>query len=230
VSPLAPGDALTVAAVVLVSFLPPLLFAVLLRNAEERRREPWKSVLRAFGWGATGATGLALAIQLPLFGAPTQFHVASFFGLVVVAPIVEELAKAWGLRWVRDDDPEPEDGFIYGGAAGLGFAATENVIYILGALLVGGLHAGAATALYRTVATVSLHAAASAWVGYGLWQARRTGMRGVFLPFLLGGIALHALYNALASVQVAAATLLAVALALLALRRVFKRVRALDAL
>lgn len=223
------GDALVVATIIVIAFLPPVLLAFFLRQAEARRREPWRAVTRAFAWGASGAAFLAILVPLALFDT-LPGALASLWGLVLVAPIVEEVAKALGLRWVRDDDdPEPEDGFIYGGAVGLGFAATENVVYLLAALTTGGLETAAATAFYRTLSSVPLHAAASGWAGYGLWQQRRTGRRGIFLAFLLGAIALHAAYNALASVGILLATLAAVLLAIVSLRRVFRRVHSLDA-
>lgn len=222
-------ELLAVGTIVLVAFLPPLLLGIRLRNAEMHRREPWRALLQAFLWGATGAVFLAAFAQVLLLGRFAGPAVAaSILGAVVLAPLTEEISKALGLRWVRDRDPEPEDGFLYGAAAGLGFAATENVLYILTALATGGLAAGITTALVRTIATVSLHAAASAWAGYGMWQARHTRLRGVFFPFLLGAMALHAVYNLLASLQLLLALVAAVALAVLSLRRIFRRVRQLD--
>lgn len=223
-------DALVVALALLVGVVPPLLLGIFLRNLESRRREPWLALGGAFAWGALGAASLAIAAQTFLFGAPAPLlGGAAMLGLLVGAPVIEELAKAAGLVIVRDDDPEPEDGFLYGAAVGLGFAATENTVYVLSAFAAGGAGAAATTALFRAVAATSIHAAATAWAGYGLWQARRTGARGVFPFFLLGAILLHALYNGIATLEGPIALLGAVALAILAIRRVARRVRALDA-
>ena len=48
---------------------------------------------------------------------------------VIIAPIIEELSKALGLRLIKNQIFELEDGLIYGAVAGFGFAATENLIY-----------------------------------------------------------------------------------------------------
>lgn len=223
------ADLLAVLGVLVVAFVAPLLLVLRLRGLEDHRPEPWRRVVRAFVWGATGAILIAVVVETAFLDMPLAGLGAGIVSLVLVAPVVEEVAKALGLVFVRDEDPEPEDGFIYGGVAGLGFAATENVLYALTALSLGGIGASAATLVYRSVATVALHAAASAWAGYGLWQQRRTGLPGIFIPFLIGAVLLHALFNLLTSFGIVLSTLAAVGVAVLGYRRVEKRVRRLDA-
>lgn len=223
----------------LLAFLPPVLLAVRLRNAERRRREPWRAIVQAFLWGALGAA-LASIVLEGYIGEATGGADVFFLGfpltIVLLAPVIEEVAKAVGLFTIRDDDPEPEDGLIYGGVVGLGFAATENVVYVLGAFVTGGQEQAFATALFRTVATVGLHGAATAITGYGVWGARYGTRQGSWLVSLLGAVALHAGYNALVTkagtggaFRQAVPTLLAIVVALVAYRRILRRVRALDA-
>lgn len=218
--------AVLVAAVFLVSLLAPVLFLVRLRNAERRRREPWRAVLLAFAWGAFGATTLAYLGEVYALGI-APFPVA-VYGLpvltVLVAPLVEEAAKALGLFGVRDRDPERHDGYIYGAAAGLGFAFTENLLYVATAYLFAGEEAALFLAVFRGIATVCLHAAATAFAGYGVWRLKYGRNPLPLLVLFPLAVALHAAYNALASLNAVGAALAAAVLAVLTYRRVFRRV------
>lgn len=218
----------------LIALAPPVILAIRLRNAEDTRPEPWRVLASAFLWGATLAAALAIFVQTTLddrFRAVLIPGTALSLLTVVIAPFSEELAKALGLRLIDDKHPEPEDGYIYGGAVGLGFAATENTIYILSAYLVGGEQLASTTALYRGIATVALHGAASAIAGHGIWRARYGGegygwaLWGVGAAFLL-----HVGYNALAATQLGWATLAAAGIAVVAYLRMIRRVRVLDSL
>ena len=57
--------------------------------------------------------------------------VAIVVGAVIIAPFVEEFLKALGMMraGVKEEVDEVEDGLVYGAACGLGFAATENLMY-----------------------------------------------------------------------------------------------------
>lgn len=224
------ADSIALALLLLaVSFLPPILFALRVRRAERSRPEPWRALAKAFLWGATGAAFLALVVEGGLAANGDPVLLGSLSALaIVVAPVVEESAKAVGLLGIRDADPEPEDGLVYGAMAGLGFAATENLAYVGGALLVGGTDLALVTALYRGVATVALHASATAITGYGVWASRFHLVQGSWLPSLGAAILLHAAYNGLASVDTAWAFWAALLLATVAFWRILRRIRSLD--
>jgi len=224
-------DALRLLLLLAVALAPPVILVLRLRNAERHRPEPYLVLAKAFAWGALAAASIAIVAQYALsayFGAATFLHVRWTIMVVLVAPLVEELAKALGLRVIRDDHPEPEDGYIYGGAVGLGFAATENTLYILYALAFSGEQTALATALYRGVATVALHGAASAVAGHGIWRARYGGSSLWALWGVGAAVALHVGYNALSALSLPWATLLAAGVALVAYMRMMVRVRALD--
>lgn len=216
-----------VAVVLTISFLAPLFFLVRLRNAERRRREPWRAVLGAFLWGAAGAAPLAFLLNTFL-GASGKFP-ATVAGLpylaIVLAPLVEETLKALGIAFIHDKDPERHDGYIYGAAAGLGFAFTENLYYAGVVYVLGGVEAAIATAIFRAIATVSLHAATSALVGYALWRLKYGSNPFPMLLYLPVAVALHAAYNALASLALGGAALAAALLAVLVYRRILRQVR-----
>lgn len=224
-------DALTLALLLCVSLAPPLILSYRLRNAERHRPEPYLVLAQAFAWGAFLAAAIAiLASRLLLehFGTAWVVDPRLTVVTVLVAPIVEELSKALGLRVIRDEHPEPEDGYIYGGAVGLGFAATENTIYVLSALAVAGTQTAMATALYRGVAIVALHGAASAIAGHGIWRARYGGRPWWALWGIGSAILLHVGYNVLSKLSLPWATLAAAGVAVVAYMRMMVRIRALD--
>lgn len=225
--------AVLVAAVFAAAFVPPILYAAWVRNVEEHAREPWGSLSKAFGWGATGGVVIALVLNTVLSGRPDALEgtgiTAFIFTAVVVAPVVEEATKAFGLIAVDDDHVEVEDGLVYGAAAGFGFAATENLVYAGSAYLDGGVSALAMSLIIRSVSSAFLHGAASALVGYAMWKQRAGEGSGAGL-FTMYGVAvlLHAAYNLGASLQVWAGFFGSIALAWITFTWVRRRVRELD--
>lgn len=218
-------------AVVAGSFLGPLVFAAWVRNQERYAPEPWSSVLLAFAWGATGAIVLALVLSAVLaVGSVRPVGVSSaLVSAVVVAPLVEEATKGLGLRWVSDEHVEAEDGLVYGAAAGLGFSATENLAYGVTAYFDGGLDPLVWTIGLRTFTSSLLHASASALVGYALWRGRAgSGSTALVAVFYAAAVLLHAVFNVAASVQLWAAFLAGVAIAVGGFSWVRARVRELD--
>jgi RsiW-degrading membrane proteinase PrsW (M82 family) len=78
------------------------------------------------------------------------------------------------------------DGLVYGVAAGLGFAATENFLY--------GLGWGAAVTVTRAFLTPIAHATWSAIVGVG-YGMRAEGKVDSVLPYFLLAMALHFVWD-----------------------------------
>lgn len=221
---------------VAVAFVPSLLYVAWARHAETHHREPVPALLRVFLAGAVLAVVLALFLGAlveagvrPLVDAAAIVPYLAF-AAVVVAPVTEEFAKVLSVWAARDDHPEPEDGFVYGAAAGLGFAATENLLYEGVALATGGVGAWIGTATLRTLSSTLLHASASAWAGYGVmkWRSGAGSFAGA-IGFLALAMAMHAAFNLLASTGLALAALLAVVLAFSAFRHVRHRIRRHDA-
>lgn len=224
-----------VAVLVLVAFLPSIVYAVWVRNLERHGREPWGGLLKAFLWGAIG--GVVLAVILSMFlleGTPPDALPALsltplLFAAVIVAPLAEEFAKALGLVWIRDRHPEPEDGLVYGAAAGFGFAATENLLYQFEALLTLGIEGYIVTAILRTISSALLHGSATALVGFAIWRMRvRHGGVGQLIGFYLAAAFLHGLFNLAASTQLLVGLVFSVTLALVVFGWIRKRVRRLD--
>lgn len=219
-------------AVIAGSLLGPILFTIWVRNQERYEPEPWPSVAVAFAWGGTGAVVLAVVLSLLLTLGDTLRPVgvsSALVSAVVVAPIVEEVTKGLGLRWVPDPEFEVEDGLVYGAAVGLGFSATENLVYGVSAYLEGGIEPLVWTIGVRTFTSSLLHASASAILGYAVWR-RRVGVGGLagIALFYAAAVGLHAAFNVAAGLQLWVTFLLGLAIATVGFGWVRRRVRELD--
>ncbi len=201
-------DPLTLIAVLfVVAYAPSIFLTILIARAKRYRREPRMAIFKAFLWGATGAAAIALVVNTVAQGAFVRpalrdEALTTIVTAVMVAPLVEETVKPLVLYMgtVKRNCDELVDGLIYGAVAGLGFAATENLLYEASALLSDGQESFIATAIARTFSSTLLHAIASAIVGYGiaLHLNRRWGFF-MLIPFFLLAVLIHAGYNAIVS-------------------------------
>jgi RsiW-degrading membrane proteinase PrsW (M82 family) len=171
--------------------------------------EPRGLILTALGWGALVATAAALVLQALdqfAFGRPESLSAA------VVAPLTEEAAKGVFVlllvvarRRVVDG---VLDGIVYAGMVGIGFAFTENILYLAAAYLggegigPGGIGALTGTFVVRGIFSPFAHPLFTAAIGVGVGYAvvTRSGVVRVAAPVLGYAIAVlgHALWNAAA--------------------------------
>ncbi len=181
------------------AFLPSLVLLGILRGTERSGRERWLRLLAVFALGATATVALTLALTplaLPIAGALRPDIARSILVVVVVAPIVEEAVKGWGATVGRGWMTRLPDGLVYGAAVGLGFAATENLLYEVSALQQDGLVAWGVLVATRSVSSALLHPAATALTGLGIAWTRTRNLPGfLVIPFYGGAVALHAAYN-----------------------------------
>lgn len=229
------GDPAVFAILVVLAFLPPVLFLFWIRAHERHDREPVRTVLGAFAYG--GSLGVAVAVVLHVLfefgytqgGAPFRLEDA-FLAAVVIAPIVEEFAKALGLGTVRRHINELEDGIIYGAALGLGFAATENLVYGLTTLTDSGFEVAITVVVVRVFSSTLLHASASAIIGFGYGRAVLAGQSATqAAPHYLLAVLLHAGYNYLAGTQILMGFGIAVVIVIVVFGSMRRRIRRLDA-
>ncbi len=191
----------------LAASLPVLPLVAVYAWLDRHEPEPRGLLLFAFAWGATVATVGALLLSLPpTLAVQAAGGDADVVGAVVVAPLVEEGLKGLGLLAVvlvgRRALDGLVDGIVYAGLVGIGFAFTENVLYLGTALLDGGEEGLVTTFVLRGVLSPFAHPLFTAATGAGLVAASRA--RGVVprtLLALLGyaaAVALHGLWNGLA--------------------------------
>jgi len=197
---------------VIFSFLPPVIFVVWIRNTERYGREPWGMVMGMFLWGAIFAViigGILSLLFLVLFSVatPVEQILARRFSdpttillALVIAPFTEEFAKAFGVLRRSFVIREPEDGFVYGATSGLGFSATENLLYGVAAFAATGVFAVSLLVIaVRSISSSFLHASATSLTGYGIARNRLWGPRYSAAPWYLAAVAMHSAFNGIAS-------------------------------
>ncbi|MCI4372924.1 MAG: PrsW family intramembrane metalloprotease [Thermoplasmata archaeon] len=203
---------------VVVALLPALIYLAWVRRSARFQRETWGPLLGAFLYGAlfaTVAAGLVEVVLVALGTAASQQYpgpeflflngnstLGGFFLVLVIAPFVEEALKASGVYSYRDRFRSIADGPVFGASVGLGFGFFETFLYGFGAFLVGGLGAGLALILVRSVSSVVLHGSSTGMFGYGFARSRFQQPGPGTGSYYLLAVAMHAGFNALASLGV----------------------------
>ena len=120
---------------------------------------------------------------------------------LVVGPI-EEFFKYSVVKvfiFFRKDFNEPIDGVVYMSASAMGFAALENVMYIMGH---SPIKMALTVAIMRGILSTPAHLIFSGFVGVYLGKAKFCSSKiksvGLIIYGLLIGILLHGMYNTLA--------------------------------
>ncbi|MFH8797109.1 PrsW family intramembrane metalloprotease [Streptomyces sp. NPDC017941] len=181
---------------------------------------PRRNLVFAFAWGACAAALIAIvansfATQW-IATATADPSSADTLGATVIAPVVEETAKAAAVLLVflfrRSDFTGVVDGFVIAGVTATGFAFTENILYLGNAFgtdqlsgETGLASVTAATFFVRVVMSPFAHPLFTVLTGIGFGIAALSGerhtTRRVLLP--LGGLLLamgtHAFWNGSAS-------------------------------
>ncbi|WP_456397064.1 PrsW family intramembrane metalloprotease [Thermococcus sp.] len=177
--------------VVFFAYVPALVIMWYFYHLDKYEPEPKKYVLGTFLLGATLSVGIAFILETLLTPRWIRGYAilpASAFYLALVAGIVEEPAKALAIRlpFKAGQMDGIMDGVVYGVAAGLGFAATENMLY--------GLGYGAAITVTRAFLTPFAHGSWSAIVGVGYGLKSEGKIHSLTNYFLLA-IGLHFLWD-----------------------------------
>ncbi len=192
-----------------VAFVPSLIYLVWIRSAERYGREPYGRLLKIFAFGAVISVAIAVVFEILLMILVDQNinrvyeilgqnpNLSNLILACVVAPLVEEMAKGLGVFRSKRFMSEIEDGIIFGAAAGLGFAATENLLYESNTYFADGTGAFITIAVIRSLSSALLHASASSVFGLGI--ARSTLQRRSWLLYYLGAVTMHGVFNLAAS-------------------------------
>ncbi|MGQ5634591.1 MULTISPECIES: PrsW family intramembrane metalloprotease [unclassified Streptomyces] len=177
---------------------------------------PWRNLVFAFAWGACAAALIAIVANSFatkwIATATADPAGADTLGATVIAPIVEESAKAAAVLLVflfrRRDFTGIVDGVVIAGITATGFAFTENILYLgtaFGADQVSGgsgiASVTAATFFVRIVMSPFAHPLFTTLTGLGFGvsalSAERQRARRVLLPLggLLLAMSMHAFWN-----------------------------------
>ncbi|MFJ1550507.1 PrsW family intramembrane metalloprotease [Streptomyces sp. NPDC088246] len=197
----------------------PLLMAAF-RWLDRVEPAPWRNLLFSFAWGAFAAALVAIIANSFatrwIATATADPSDADTLGATVIAPVVEESAKAAAVLLIflfrRREFNGIVDGVVIAGFTASGFAFTENILY-LGTAFGEDQQIGTSGVVSMTAATFFVRAVMSPFahplftvltgIGFGLAavSARHRRIRRIALP-LLGlvlAMGMHALWNGSAS-------------------------------
>ena len=189
----------------LVSTLPAFVLVGYLWYDDPTRREPIEPLAITFVLAVLFATFAAIVNEVFAAGFVALPVGMALYFFLVVGP-VEETVKWLAVRihaYGRDDFDAVVDGVVYGAVAGLGFAAIENLIYILVTYLEATDVSATLQFRYATQTAIGRafvgpgHVIFSAYAGYYLGLAKfNPGKRGpIVVKGLLVAALAHATYN-----------------------------------
>lgn len=184
---------------VILALLPAVLLTVYIYKKDRLEREPVRLIVRLLALGAfsclpAAAMEYGVGALIDSSGITNPYFLV-FLNSFAVAALCEELVKYFFLRrttWRSAAFDFQFDGIVYGVSVSLGFAALENVLYVL--------QSGMSTALLRAVTSVPGHAIFGVFMGYFYGYAKRAEVMGnaseardylalsVLVPLLLHGV------------------------------------------
>lgn len=190
-------------ALLTIALLPAIVLVVFIYKKDRTEREPVRLLLKLFGFGVLSCLPASLAEQaisalLALLGVQNPYF-AVFLNAFVVAALCEETCKFLFLRttWRNRAFDFQFDAIVYAVTVSLGFAALENVLYVL--------QYGLQTGLLRAVTAVPGHAIFGVFMGYFYGYAKLSDYWGrpdhtrAYLRLsVVAPLALHGLYDFLA--------------------------------
>ncbi len=163
------------------AFVPVFLMAAFVYWLDRYEKEPLILLGATFFWGAVVAAGAAFVINtvfgIGIYALTGSGDIADQATASLVAPFVEEGLKGFAVLIIflffRNEFDSVLDGIIYAAIAALGFAATENVLYIYGHGYVDGGWNGLWQLVFiRDVVVAWQHPFFTAFTGIGLAVAR----------------------------------------------------------
>ncbi|GHD84759.1 protease PrsW [Streptomyces naganishii JCM 4654] len=193
----------------------PLLMAAF-RWLDRVEPGPWRNLLFAFAWGACAAALIAIVANSFatrwIATSTADPSSADTLGATVIAPIVEESAKAAAVLLIflfrRRDFTGIVDGVVIAGVTATGFAFTENILYLGTAFGTDQMSGGqgiasvtAATFFVRVIMSPFAHPLFTVLTGIGFGLAALSGdrqhLRRILFPLagLLLAMGMHAFWN-----------------------------------
>lgn len=189
--------------------VPAIIWLMFWLREDDEHPEPRGRILATFVLGML-MVPIALALQLafnwltvPSLSIHTLVKIDFLFGTfaVVVWALIEEVLKLkaayFGGLHQRDAD-EAIDAPIYAITAALGFAALENILFLVTPLLQGDTTTALITTNMRFIGATLLHVATAAIIGiciaFSYFRSQRVKKR-YLLGGVIGAVCLHSLFN-----------------------------------
>lgn len=177
----------------LLSAIAPVFVIILFIYIKDKyEREPTRFLVYNFLLGAivsiiiTTLLYIIIEIPMPLKNNDSIFE--QFIKAFLVVGLTEEFSKYIIIRYYsqpNEDYNEPFDGIIYAVMVSMGFAATENVMYVL--------QGGMEVAIIRAFTAIPAHATFAILMGYFMGKAKFSknkfllNLTGLFLAVLFHG-------------------------------------------
>jgi RsiW-degrading membrane proteinase PrsW (M82 family) len=193
-------------------FVPVFIMALFVYWLDRYEKEPLILLGATFFWGAVFAAGGAFVINtvfgIGIYALTGSGDVADQATASLVAPFVEEGLKGLAVLMIflffHNEFDSILDGIIYAAIAALGFAATENVLYIYQhGYLEGGWNGLWQLVFIRDVVVAWQHPFFTSFIGIGLAIARLNRNMLLKIVAIPAGYAFsvftHAFHNSFAS-------------------------------
>jgi len=179
----------------LFAIAPIFIIIIYIYIKDKYEKEPKRLLLSSFLFGAVVSiiitTILYYTIELFLPLNDNFSIIQQFIKAFVVVALVEEFSKYIIVRYYAQPKPEfnePFDGIVYAVMVSMGFAATENVLYVL--------EGGLSTAIIRSFTAVPAHATFGILMGYYMGKAKFSKNKTVLnLSGLLLATLFHGAYD-----------------------------------
>lgn len=191
----------------------PSLIWLLFYLKKDKLPESKRMVIRVFFFGMIAAVCAAI-IEIAISRLFLQTRTSEEFAMVypiaafliyhfLLVSFVEELSKFFTVKMAVLKHPEfdePVDAMIYMIVSALGFAALENLLYILPLIIPGGemsLYQAGAISFFRFAGATFLHALCSGTIGFFLALSifRRKHRFSLLVLGMITAIILHGLFN-----------------------------------
>jgi RsiW-degrading membrane proteinase PrsW (M82 family) len=176
----------------LLAVAPVLTIILYIYVQDKYEKEPVKLLLLSFLFGAIISIIIVFALYIftgRLLPITDEFSIwQQFIQAFFVVALAEEFSKYIIVKYFAQPKKafnEPYDGIVYAVMVSMGFACTENIIYVL--------EGGYETAILRAFTAVPAHATFGILMGYYMGKAKfsnnrfRLNMAGLFLAVLFHG-------------------------------------------
>lgn len=176
-----------------IALAPALAIAVFIYFKDKHEKEPLGLLLKCF---FLGGVSIVPAIILELFFGPrlslNEYWSHNFVHAFIVVGFSEEFSKYIFFKryaYNRAEFNEPFDGIIYSVMVSLGFAAVENVMYVM--------DGGAGVGILRMFTAVPAHASNAVMMGYfaGLAKFNPQREKTLLITGLLAATFFHGAYD-----------------------------------
>ena len=193
--------------ILLAGIVPAIYLIIKVYRMDKIEKEPLGLIVRLFIWGAL-TTFAAMILEeigmiiLDCAADPTTMLYVALENFIVVG-ISEEFVKRWALKRVSWKNPAFNyhfDAVVYAVTVSLGFAALENVLYIM--------DFGLSIAPVRAVTSIPLHGICGVFMGFYYGNAKAaeqsgevSKMQGQMLRSLLVPVLIHGFYDFTATLE-----------------------------